>query len=81
MSVVLVATLQHVMTDKQMNFMILSGTINTKRQFVNEKLSPDTRFSYVMVSVILTGYGPITLPLRSTPRARLRLQMATERVI
>jgi hypothetical protein len=57
MSVVLVATHQHVMTDKKTNVMILSGTKNTKRRLVNVTLSPYTRFCYVMLSVILTAWA------------------------
>jgi hypothetical protein len=54
MSVVLVATHQPVMTDKWKNVMILFGTINSRRRLVKVTLSPDTRFCYVMLSVILT---------------------------
>jgi hypothetical protein len=54
MLVVLVATHQRVMTDKWTNAMILSGTINTRRRLVNVTLSPDTRFCFVMLSVVLT---------------------------
>jgi hypothetical protein len=39
MSVVLVASHQHVMTEKWTNVMILSGTINTRRWLVNVSLS------------------------------------------
>jgi hypothetical protein len=42
--------------------MILSGTINTKRRLVNVTLSLDIRFCYVMLSVILTGYGSTRNP-------------------
>jgi DUF1009 family protein len=44
MSVVLVATHQHVMTDKWTNVMILSGTINTRRRLVNVTLSSRNTF-------------------------------------
>jgi hypothetical protein len=40
MSVVLVATHQHGMTDKWTNVMIPSGTINTRRRLNNVTLSP-----------------------------------------
>jgi hypothetical protein len=39
MSVVLVATHQHVMNDKGTNVMILSGTMSTRRRLVNATLS------------------------------------------
>jgi hypothetical protein len=50
MSVVLVATHQHVMTDKWTNVMILSGTINTRRRLVNVTLS--SRHTFLLRDVI-----------------------------
>jgi hypothetical protein len=68
MSEVLVATHQHVMTD----VMILSGTINTKRRLVNVTLSPVTRFSYMMLSVILT----VCMSAVGSPRPLIPLHAA-----